>query len=156
MIVLAVAHSAIATIISIICRTHIDPLEGKAAVAFAIKNFRYFGLPMQLIFLALFDTIVALVFWIFGAYGGIAAVLAAAASGGGTCGVLFIWASIFRWKNEELSKKVRTKREKLRQEIWKTLFPFNIYHAIKHTCRKVCLKMKKHQPRVSPTSELNY
>ena len=106
---------------------------------------------MQLIFLALFDTIVALVFWIFGAYGGIAAVLAAA----GTCGVLFIWASIFRWKNEELSKKVRTKREKLRQEIWKTLFPFNVYHAIKHTCRKVCLKplkMKKHQARVSPIS----
>ena len=124
-------QSALATIITIICRTHIDPLNSKAAAALAINNFRYFGLPIELIFLALINTNLALEVWIFGKFGLIAGSYAAVAS---FCGVLYtkyIWYSVFYWKNKELSPKVREKRERLRKRIWKELFPYNVYHALK-------------------------
>ena len=140
LIVLAVAQSALATIITIICRTHIEPLNSKAAVAFAIQNFRYFGLPMQLILLAFFNTILALVIWVFGTYGLIAGLFASAVSGLGWWCFLFIWFSVFRWENEEISKKVRDKREVLRKKIWETLFPFNVYHWISNS---VCKTMRR-------------
>ena len=138
LIVLAVAQSALATIITIIFRTHLEPLNSKAAIAFAIQNFRYFGLPMQLILLAFFNTILALVIWIFGTYGLTAGFFASVASGLGVWCVLFIWGCVNRWENEELSDKVRKKREKLRKRIWKTLFPFSVYYGIKEICKKVC------------------
>ena len=139
-------QSALATIVTIICRTHIEPLSSKAAAAFAIKNFRYFGLPMQLILLAFVNTILALVIWIFGTYGLIGGLFASVTSGFGMWCVLFIWGSVMGWENEELSEKVRDKRERLRKEIWKTLFPFNlcpwlidfpfnVYHWIKKVCK---------------------
>ena len=131
-------QSALATIVTIICRTHIEPLSSKAAAAFAIKNFRYFGLPMQLILLAFVNTILALVIWIFGTYGLTAGFFASVASGLGVWCVLFIWGVVYRWENEELSDKVRKKREKLRKRIWKTLFPFSVYYGIKEICKKVC------------------
>ena len=130
LVVLAVAQSALATIITIICRTHIEPLNSKAAIAFAIKNFRYFGLPMQLILLAFVNTILALILWIFGTHGLFAGLFASCASGIGMWCVLFVSDSVFSWKNEELSEKVRQKRETLRKKIWKTLFPFNVLHWI--------------------------
>ena len=123
LIVLAVMHSALATIITIICRTHIDSLNSKAAIAFAMKNFLYFGLPMQLIFLAFVNTMIALLLWIFGTHGLIAGVFASFAANGGFWALLYIWASVFYWKNEELPDKVRTKREKLREKIWRNRFP---------------------------------
>ena len=107
LVVLGVAQSALATIITLIFKIHLEPLTGKAAVAFAIQNFRYFGLPVQLILLAFFNIIIALVIWIFGTYGLIAGLFVSVASGFGMWCVLFIWFSVFRWENEELSKKVR-------------------------------------------------
>ena len=96
---------------------------------------------MQLILLAFGNTILALVIWVFGTYGLIAGLFASVASGLGVWCVLFIWGSVMGWKNEELSKKVREKREKLRERIWKTLFPFNVYHWImKKVCNNVCKK----------------
>ena len=127
LIVLAVTQSTLATIITIICRTQIDPLNGQTVVAFAIKNFRYFGLPIELIFLAFMNTTLALEIWIFGKYGLIAGAFASAASFGGMWGVLFAWRSVFSWKNKELSKRVRTKREQLRKDILKNVFPFNLF-----------------------------
>ena len=137
LVVLAVAQSALATIITIICRTHIEPLNSKAAIAFAIKNFRYFGLPMQLILLAFVNTILALILWIFGTHGLFAGLFASCASGIGMWCVLFVSDSVFSWKNEELSEKVRQKRETLRKKIWKTLFPFNVLHLIGLVCKAV-------------------
>ena len=132
LIILAVTQSALATIITIICRAHIDLLNGKTVVAFAIKNFRYFGLPIELIFLAFTNTIIALELWIFGKYGLIAGAFASVASFGGMWGRLFIWYSVFSWKNKELSKRVRFKRKKLGKEILKNLFPFNCFNAGLH------------------------
>ena len=143
LIVLAIMQSALATMITIICRTHIDPLNSKAAVAFAISNFRYFGLPIELIFLALINTTLALEVWIFGKYGLIAGANASVASFSGILYIKYLWYSVFHWKNKELSQKVRNKREKLRKRMWKTLFPFNAFHAIKRGCENVREMMKK-------------
>ena len=154
LIVLAVTQSAIDTIITIICRIHIDPLNGQAAVVFAIKNFRYFGLPIELIFLAFINTILALLIWIFGKYGLIAGGFASAASFGGMWCSAFIRYYVFSWKNKRLSERMRTKREKLRKKLWKTLFPFNVCHAIKRGCEKVCEELKKQkEPTSKQTSE---
>ena len=137
LIVLAIMHSALATIITIICRTHIDSLNSKAAIAFAMKNFLYFGLPMKLIFLAFVNTMLALLLWIFGTFGLVAGVFASVASNAGMWALLYIWASVFYWKNEELPEKVRDKRDKLREKIWTTRFPF-ISHI--HSCLRPSLK----------------
>ena len=117
---------------------HVEPLTGKAAVTFVVQNFRYFGLPVQLILLAFGNTILALVIWIFGTYGLIAGLFASVASGLGVWCVLFIWGSVMGWENEELSEKVRKQREELRERIWKTIFPFSVYHWIKEICKRVC------------------
>ena len=106
-------ESALATIITIIGRTLIGPLNGKAAVAFAINNFHYFGLPIELMFLAFINTTFALVIWIFGKYGLTAGGFATVASFGGMYGVLFALSSFFQqWENKELSKSVRSKSER--------------------------------------------
>ena len=138
LIVLAVAQSALATIITIIFRTHLEPLNSKAAIAFAIQNFRYFGLPMQLILLAFFNTILALVIWVFGTYGLIAGLFASAVSGLGVWCVLSIWGSVMGWKNEQLSDKVRYKREVLRKQIWEQRFPLlDLLDGLGPTSKKV-------------------
>ena len=126
LVVLAVTQSALATIITIIWEIHIEPLTGNATVTFVVQNFRYFGLPVQLILLAFFNIIIALVIWIFGTYGLIAGLFASSALGLAVWCVFFIWYSVFCWENAELSKKVRDEREKVRKEIWKTLLPFNL------------------------------
>jgi len=126
LIVLAVAQSALATIITIIFRTHLEPLNSKAAIAFAIQNFRYFGLPMQLILLAFINTLLALVLWISGTYGLMAGLFASSALGLAVWFVLFTFSSVMGWENEKLTKKVRKQREELRKRIWKTIFPFNV------------------------------
>ena len=131
-------QSALATIVTIICRTHIEPLSSKAAAAFAIKNFRYFGLPMQLILLAFVNTILALVIWIFGTYGLTAGFFASVASGLGVWCVLSIWGSVMGWKNEQLSDKVRYKREVLRKQIWEQKFPLlDLLDGLGPTSKKV-------------------
>ena len=49
---------------------------------------------MQLILLAFFNTILALVIWVFGTYGLIAGLFASVASGLGVWCVLSIWGSV--------------------------------------------------------------
>ena len=137
-------QSALATIVTIICRTHIEPLSSKAAAAFAIKNFRYFGLPMQLILLAFVNTILALVIWIFGTYGLIGGLFASVTSGFGMWCVLFIWGSVMGWENDELSEKVRGRRERLRKDIWEQNFPIlNFLDGLGPTSKKVDKKIKE-------------
>ena len=148
-------QSALATIITIICRTHIEPLNSKAAVAFAIKNFRYFGLPMQLILLAFVNTILALILWVFGSYGLFAGLFASCASGVGMWCVLFTWGYIFSWENEELSLKVRKKRATLREKIWKTLLPFNILDSIEYVCKKIMNRCQTKKKVSGPESRRN-
>ena len=114
LVVLGVAQSALATIITLIFKIHLEPLTGKAAVAFAIQNFRYFGLPMQLILLAVLNTVLALVLWIFGAYGLTAGMFASSALSLGMLVVLFAWGSVMGWENTELPDKVRKKRQAVR------------------------------------------
>ena len=126
MIVLAVAQSALATIITLIFKTYLEPLTGKAAFTFAILNFRYFALPMQLILLAFINTLLALVLWISGTYGLMAGLFASSALGVAMWFVLVTFSSVIGWENEKLTKKVRKQREELRERIWKTLFPFNV------------------------------
>ena len=156
MIILAVMQSALATIITIICRTHIDPLNGKAAVAFAIKNFRYFGLPIELIFLAFMNTTLALEIWIFGKYGLIAGGFASVASFSGMWGSLFTWKSVFSWKNKEISTRVRIKRKKLFKEILKNLFPYNIYYHTHTTgCAGTCACKKESTSKKPSESQVN-
>ena len=137
LIVLAVTQSALATVITIIFIVNIEPLNSKAAVAFAIKNFRYFGLPMQLILLAFGNTIFALVLWIYGTYGLIAGLFASGASGSGVWCVLFIWGSVFGWENKELTEKVRRQREELRRKIFMNLSPFKEYAWIYRKCKRL-------------------
>ena len=134
LIVLAVAQSALATIITIICKIHIEPLTGKAAVTFAVQNFRYFGFPMLLILLAFANTIFALVVCTFGAHALLAGSFASCAFGLAMWCVAFVWGAIFRWKNKELSKKVRDQRQALHIKIFKTLSPFKEYAWLKKVC----------------------
>ena len=108
---------------------------------------------MQLICLAFVNTVLALILWIFGTYGLIAGLFASVASGGGMWGTLFIWAFVFRWKNDELSEKVRNQRKTLHKKIWKTLFPLNVFYAIKdtfYTCKDVKKGNSKSQRMSSP------
>jgi len=132
LIVLAVMQAALATIITILCRTQIDPLDGQAAVAFAIGNFRYFGLPIELIFLAFINTILALVLWIFGKYGLIAGAFASFASFGGVWYSAFTRYSVLSWKNKGLSERMRNKRKKLGKKMLKNICPFNCCNARLH------------------------
>ena len=143
LIVLAVAQSALATIITLIFKTHLEALTGKAAFTFAIRNFRYFGLPMQLILLAVLNTVLALVLWIFGAYGLIAGIFASVTSGFGMWFVFFVWGSVMSWENEELSEKVRDKREDLRKKIWKK------YHIYKLTFYEQALKKSRRHGKMA-------
>ena len=83
---------------------------------------------MQLILLAFVNTILALILWIFGTHGLFAGLFASCALGIGMGGILLASHSVFSWKNEELSEKVRNKRETLRKKIWKTLIPFNVLY----------------------------
>ena len=108
--------------ITIIGRTLIDPLSGKAAASFAINNFNYFGLPIELIFLAFFNTTIALVIWIFGKYGLFPGVFASVASSSGMFCVLVAVYSFFQWKNKELPESVRSKRKELGEKILKKVF----------------------------------
>eukprot|EP00964_Phaeocystis_antarctica_P019469 scaffold10742_cov63-Phaeocystis_antarctica.AAC.3 len=80
---------------------------------------------MQLILLAFINTLLALVLWISGAYGLMAGLFASSALGVAMWFVLVTFSSVIGWENEKLTKKVRKKREELRERIWKTLFPFN-------------------------------
>ena len=137
LIFLAVVQSALATIITIICKTHVEPLNSKAVVAFAVKNFRYFGLPMQLILLAFINTILALIIWIFGSYGLFAGLFASGASAFGTLSVHFVWSFVWSWKNEGLSEKVREKRADVHKKIRKTIFPFNVLDWISRRLMKI-------------------
>ena len=87
---------------------------------------------MQLILLAVLNTALALIIWIFGAYGLIAGIFASSASGLGMLFVLFVWGSVMGWNNKELSEKVRNHRQALRNKIFEKTFPFNVF--------PVCLK----------------
>ena len=92
---------------------------------------------MQLIFLAFVNTVLALLLWIFGTFGLVAGVFASVASNTGMWALLYIWASVFFWKNEELPDKVRAKRDILREKIFRDRFPF-ISHI--HSCLRPSLE----------------
>ena len=85
---------------------------------------------MQLILLAVLNTALALVLWIFGAYGLTAGIFASSASGLVMLSVLFVWGSVMGWKNKELSDKVRKKRRVLRNKVFKKIFPYNVLYSI--------------------------
>ena len=85
---------------------------------------------MQLILLAVLNTALALVLWIFGAYGLTAGIFASSASGLVMLSVLFVWGSVMGWKNKELSEKVREKRRVLRNKVFKKIFPINVIHQV--------------------------
>ena len=132
LVVLGVAQSALATIITLVCKIHIEPLGSKAAVAFAIQNFCYFGLPLQLMLLAFVNTSLALILWIFGTYGLTAGTFASSASSLALYSLVFTWRSLTGWKNRHLPEKVRKKREELYDLIiWDTLIPFKYCKCFK-------------------------
>ena len=89
---------------------------------------------MQLILLAVLNTVLALVLWIFGAYGLIAGIFASSALGLGMLFVLFVWGSIMGWENKELPDKVRKKRQAVRNKVFKKIFPFNIFPCLLYPC----------------------
>ena len=105
---------------------------------------------MQLILLAFVNTILALILWIFGTHGLLAGLFASCALGIGMGGILLASHSVFSWKNEELSEKVRNRRETLRKKIWKTLIPFNVLYWSAMLCKLIF----KHVCASSSTSQL--
>ena len=69
LVVVSIGLLLISVMTSCLCVLYTEGLDEKACVKFVCDHFSYFGEPLAMMLVALYNAMVATIIWIFGAYG---------------------------------------------------------------------------------------
>mmetsp|Transcript_68555 Transcript_68555/g.200560 ORF Transcript_68555/g.200560 Transcript_68555/m.200560 type:complete len:343 (+) Transcript_68555:115-1143(+) len=96
---------------------YVEPLDDLAALKFVGDNFLYFGEPLAVMLLSLFNTCIATILWVFGAYGFGMGIVAVFVFSYCVLRTVVIYMYLGFWQNPFLSKEEKGKRDAIKSVI---------------------------------------